>query len=153
MVRAWLKPFGDSRQSIRDDWTHEFLPDPLRPLELMTGRDKRHSPPPMQRGDRVLLHAVGHMRLFAEGQLLSEPKWTPDADTGWDPKRWPWIYKCQVNVWVPLVSRGPRTWDVVPRPKGTIQFGRPYAALSADEYERLLAALLNAPTVTRRPPA
>ena len=104
----------------------------------------------MQPGDRVVLHAVGRGNAFAAGQILSVPKWSRDADTGWDPKRWPWIYQFQVDVWVPLVSRGPHTWDFAQRLKGTIQFGRPYAELLSDEYNRLLAALHEAPGATRR---
>ena len=116
--RAWLKPFGESRRPIRNDWTSEFLRDPLRPLELMTGPDKRETPPTMRPGDCVVLHAVGHGHVFAAGQILSEPKWTPDADTGWDPERWPWIYQCQINVWVPLVNLGPHTWDFAEEAQG-----------------------------------
>jgi hypothetical protein len=49
--RAWLKSFGDSKRPIRNDWTNEFLRDPLQPLALMTGPAKRHTPPTMRPGD------------------------------------------------------------------------------------------------------
>jgi len=66
-----------STRRIPDNWTAEFLPDPLEPLLLVTGPEDRRNPPKMRRGDRVVLHAVGHVRVFAEGQLLSGPKWAP----------------------------------------------------------------------------
>ena len=42
---------------------------------------------------------------------------------------------------VPLVDRGPHTWDHAARVKGQIQFGRPYAKLTSAEHEHLIAAL------------
>jgi len=147
---AWLKPFGESGRPIRKDWTNEFLQDPAKPLALMTGPEKRETPPTMRPGDFVVLHAVGHGYVIAAGELLSPPKWSPDAATRWNPRRWPWIYQYQINVWVPRVHQGPHTWDFAQRLKGTIQFGRPYAELLSDEYERLLATLEAAPRVMRR---
>lgn len=119
----------------------------------MTGPAKRHTPPTMRPGDRFVLHAVGHGHVFAEGRILSGPTWTPDADTGWDPERWPWIYRCQVDTWVPLVDRGPRTWDYAVRVKGQIQVGRPSAELHRNEHERLVAALSATRTAAKRPSA
>lgn len=148
MPHAWLKAFGDSRRPIRNDWINEFLRDPAEPLELMTGPSDTR--PTMRPGDRFVLHAVGHGRVLAEGRIDTGPAWAPDRDTGWDPKRWPWIYRCRVDTWVPLVDRGPRTWDYASRVKGQIQFGRPYAELTHAEHESLLAALSAARTALKR---
>jgi hypothetical protein len=145
---AWLKSFGDSKRPIRNDWTNEFLRDPL---VLMTGPSAHHTKPTMCPGDRFVLHAVGHGHVFAEGLIQSGPRWDPDRETRWDPKRWPWIYECQVDTWVPLVDRGPRTWDFAARVKGQIQFGRSYVELTRDEHERLVAAISAARTAVKRP--
>ena len=130
MPRVWLKPFGESKRRIGPDWTNEFLRDPTRSLVLMTGPAERHRPPSMRPDDHVVLHAVGHGRVIAVGRILSGPAWSPDAETGWDPQRWPWIYNCQVDTWVPLVNHGPPTWEYAQRVKGQIQVGRPYAELN-----------------------
>jgi hypothetical protein len=144
MPETWLKSFGDSKRPIRSDWANEFLPDPAKPLQLMTGpRDRR---PKMSPGDRFVLHAVGHGRVFAAGRIEAGPVWMPNRDTNWDPKRWPWIYSCRVDVWVPAVGHGPRTWDYASSVKGPIQFGSPYAKLQPAEYESLVAALTAART-------
>lgn len=153
MPQAWLKPFGDSRRPIRNDWTNEFLRDRLQLLELMTGPTEHVTEPTMRPGDRFILHAVGHGRVFAEGRIESGPTWAPNRDSRWDPKRWPWIYTCRVDTWVPLVDRGPRTWDYASRVKGQIQFGRPYVELTRAEHESLAAALSAARTALTRPAA
>jgi hypothetical protein len=150
VAHAWLKSFGDSKRPIRSDWTNEFLRDPVQPLELMTGPSDTQ--PTMRPGDRFVLHAVGHGRVFAEGRIESGPVWAPDRDTRWDPKRWPWIYTCRLEIWVPIVDRGPRTWDYASRVKGQIQFGRPYAELTRAEHESLVAALSAARTARKHPP-
>jgi hypothetical protein len=149
--QAWLKPFGDSKRPIRNDWINEFLLDPLETLVLMTGPSERRSRPAMCPRDRVVLHAVGHGRVFAAGQIESGPIWAPDRDSRWDPERWPWIYHCRVDTWVPLVDSGPRTWDYAARVKGQIQFGRWYAELTSAEHGQLLAALSAAQTVSQLP--
>ncbi len=149
MAHAWLKSFGDSKRPIRRDWTNEFLRDPVQPLELMTGPSD--SEPSMRPGDRFVLHAVGHGHVFAEGRIESGPTSDPNRNTRWDPKRWPWIYTCRVDTWVPIVDHGPRTWDYASRVKGQIQFGRPYAELSRGEHDSLVTALSGARTARKRP--
>lgn len=151
MPQAWLKSFGDSRRPIRNDWVNEFLLDPLEPLVLMTGPSARRTRPAMRRGDQVVLHAVGHGRVFAAGQIESGPTWAPERETRWDPTRWPWIYGCRVDTWVPLVHWGPHTWDHAARVKGQIQFGRWYAELTSAEHERLVSALGASRGASQRP--
>ncbi|MHB8694338.1 MAG: hypothetical protein ACYDHH_24120 [Solirubrobacteraceae bacterium] len=150
MPSAWLKSFGDSKRPIRNDWTNEFLRDPVQLLELMTGPAERATKPVMRPGDQFVLHAVGHGHVFAEGRIESGPTWAPARESRWDPKRWPWIYACRVDTWVPLVDRGPRTWVYAERVKGQIQFGRPYAELTRAEHESLVAALRTSRTARKR---
>src|SRR5947209_8122649 len=120
-----------------DNWTDEFEIDPF---ELMTGPAKIQNPPQMGRGDRVIFHAVIHVRLFAVGEILGNPKFSSDHQ--WAP-RWPWIYPCRVDAWLPRISDGPRSSTVAPRKAiGRIQRGGEYARLSASEYEACLRELL-----------
>jgi hypothetical protein len=143
----WLKPFGTStpRRLMPDSWTERFS---LDPFPLMSGPSKPERPPQMARGDRVLFHAVGHVRLFAAAVILDDPELR--LDSRWAP-RWPWLYRCRVDVWVPRISSGPRTTAVAPRRAiGRLQRGSQYARLEPHEYEASLGALLACETVQIR---
>jgi hypothetical protein len=95
-----------------------------------------------------LLHAVVHGRVFAEGEILGNPKWSPDREWG---DRWPWVYPCRLDGWVPLVKDGLCTVDYAPkRAIDRIRAGGEYASLSKQEYERLFVALSHVPTWARR---
>jgi hypothetical protein len=128
-----------------DHWTERFT---LDPFPLMSGPAEAETPPQLARGDRVLFHAVGYARLFAVGQVVGDPKFTPNSK--WAP-RWPWIYVCRVDAWVPRILEGPRSMIVAPkRAMGRIQRGGQYARLTAEEYEACLANLLACPTAECR---
>jgi hypothetical protein len=148
MPQYWLKPLGFTQPEphpVSDDWVSERG---LDDFELTTGPAKIQNPPQMGRGDRVLLHAVIHSRVFAEGVILGNPTWEPNRLHG---DRWPYVYPFRVDVWVPLVKDGPRTADYAPtRAIGRIQAGGEYAPLSKQEYEVVLAALRDAPTAIHR---
>jgi hypothetical protein len=149
--RAWLKPFGDSNRNIRDDWINEFFTDVGEPMRVMTGSESPGGRPKMQRGDRVVLHAVGHKCTFAAGELVSPARRRSDAGSPWSVDQWPWTYECRLDVWVPLVRAGPRTWDLVPRVKGHISYGAPYSRLTESEYASLVFALRHRPQALFRP--
>lgn len=151
MSKRWLKSFGDTRRPVRADWMNEFLRDPGQPLELMTGPSSRSTRPAMRPRDLVLLHAVGHGRVFAAGTIESGPRWERDRVSRWDPERWPWMYSCRIHTWVPRVFGGPPTWDHAARVKGQIQFGSPCAQLNEEEYEALLAGLRESRSVLQHP--
>jgi len=100
------------------------------------------------RGDRVLFHAVIHGRFFAEAEILDGPKWTKDPVWG---LRWPWVYPCRVDVWVPLIENGPRTSEIASKKKlGRIQRGADFAKLTSDEHRHMVDALLARPSVCQR---
>ena len=145
MPQHWLKPLGTTQPQpdpVSDDWTSKRG---LEDFELTTGPATIKKPPKMGRGDRVLLHAVIHSRIFAEGEVLGNPSWQPTRTGG---ERWPWVYPCRIDVWVPLVKDGPITADVAPKKAlGRIQAGGEYALLTKADYDMILAALLAAPTV------
>lgn len=151
MARSWLKPFGDSTHNIRDDWTNEFFLDAREPMQVMTGSERPGTRPKLRLGDRIVLHGVGHRRVFAAGRVISSPSRRTDSASRWTVGQWPWTYDCEIDVWVPLVSRGPHTWDLVPRVKGHISFGAPYSELRAVEHERLVEALRQASAAIFRP--
>lgn len=130
-----------------EDWaTHEDLPL----FELITGPATEKKPPQMGKGDRVLLHAVIHVKLIGEGEILENPRWKPHHRWG---ERFPWAYPCRLDLWVPRVSEGVSTPDFAPkRAIGRIQTGAAFAALAKAEYETLVDALAARPTAQRREP-
>ncbi len=102
----------------------------------------------MSQGDRVLFHAVTHVRLFAEGELLDFGNWYRDPVWGF---RWPWVYLCRIDAWVPLIEDGVPTTEIAPKKAmGRIQRGGDFASLSRDDYEAMLDALLEQPSAQRR---
>jgi hypothetical protein len=145
MTQYWLKPMGHTQPKpspIADDWVSERG---LDDFVLTTGPANVQDPPQMGRGDRVLLVAVVRRRVFAEGEILGDPTWQPGRPDG---DRWPWLYRCRIETWVPLVKDGPRTTDLAPeKVVGRIQAGGECARLTKDEYHVLLGALLASPTV------
>jgi hypothetical protein len=148
MPQYWLKPLGTTEplNLVDDDWISERG---LDDYELTTGPATPRQPPKMGRGDRVLLHAVGESRVYAEGEILGNPKYDP-THLGGD--RWPYVYPVRIDVWVPLVSEGPKTGDLAAKAIGRIQWGAAYAPLERAEYATILEALRACPTVQRRPP-
>ena len=79
----------------------------------------------MGRGDLVLFHAVIHVRLFAAAAILDNPQWK--RHPRWE-FRWPWVYPCRVDVWVPLIEGGPRTTEIAPkRAVGRLQAGADFS--------------------------
>jgi hypothetical protein len=130
-----------------DDW---IAGADLDEYPLTTGPNKPQ-PPPMGRGDRVLFHAVIHGRVFAEAEIVGNPRRQPHPVWG---DRWPWLFPCRVDIWVPLISYGQRTSEVAPkRAIGRIQAGGEFAKLSQAEHAAILEALLLCPEVERRQPA
>lgn len=148
MPQYWLKPQGtmEPRNLVDDDWTSE---SGLDDYELTTGPATPKQPPKMGRGDRVLLHAVGESRVYAEGEILGNPKYEPIRLDG---DRWPYVYPVRIDTWVPLVSGGPKTGDLAPKAIGRIQWGAAYAPLDHAEYTTIHDALTACPTVQRRLP-
>jgi hypothetical protein len=115
---------------------------------LTTGPATPRQPPQMGRGDRVLFHAVVHVRVFAEGEIIGNPRWQKDPEYG---ERWPWLYPCRVDTWVPCVDQGPRTSGIAPKKAlGRIQRGGDFARLTPDGYRSMLAALAAVPEVRTR---
>lgn len=128
-----------------NDWTADYS---LDPFELRTGPATSRQPPQMGRGDRVLFHAVIHVRLFGEAEILDNPTWKRDPVWG---LRWPWVYPCRVHTWIPLIEQGIHTSDIAPkRAMGRIQAGGDFASLLPHEHDEMLDALLAQPTVQRR---
>ena len=106
MPQYWLKPLGFTTPQphpVPDDWIPERG---LDRFELTTGPVQIQKPPQLGRYDRVLFHAVIHGRVFAQAEVIGKPEHEPHREWG---SRWPWVYPCRVDVWVPLIGGGPRT--------------------------------------------
>ena len=147
MPQYWLKPLGTTQpwDPVDDDWASERGFDDF---ELTTGPVTPKVRPKMGPRDRVLLHAVGESRIFAEGEIVGPADHQPQRVGG---DRWPYVYPFRVDAWVPLVKDGPRTPDVAPKDAlGRIQHGAPYAPLVRSEYEAALQALESSPTAHKR---
>jgi hypothetical protein len=148
MPQFWLKPFGTTEPPRRVDpnWT---VGVDLDELMIITGPATARKPPKMGAGDKILFHAVGHVRLYAAGELSGSPDYDPKFSE-WG-ERFPWVYPVRVEIWIPNVLDGPRTTHVAPRrAMGHLQTGGPYASLTRQQYEMLVQELLKAPTVRRR---
>lgn len=144
MPQYWLKPFGFTTPPtpMPDYWTDVF---DVNNFELMTGPAKVQNPPQMGRGDRVIFHAVIHVALVAVGEILGNPRFSRESP--WAP-RWPWLYPCRVDAWLPRITDGPHSTDLAPKhAMGRIQRGGEYARLTADEYQACVRALLACPSV------
>lgn len=138
MPAYWLKPLGvtEPPSPMANDWTSNV---DLSCFQLRTGPATHTKPPQMGPHDRVLFHAVIHVRLFAEAEIIGPPSWKKDPVWG---LRWPWVYPCRVDTWVPLIEQGLYTTDVAPKKAmGRIQLGGDFAQLSKDEHEALLRKL------------
>ena len=130
---------------MANDWT---AGQDLSAFDLMTGPATQRQPPQMGRGDLVVFHAVIHVRLFAAAEILDNPQWKRHSLWG---LRWPWVYPCRVDVWVPLIQEGPYSTDAVPkRAMGRLQSGADFARLAPHEYKELLTKLLECATVQQR---
>jgi len=143
MPAYWLKPLGvtDPPSPMPNDWTADV---DLSAFQMMTGPATYEKPPQIGPHDRALFHAVTHVRLFAEAEITGPPRWTKDPVWG---LRWPWVYPCRVDTWVPLIEQGLHTTDLAPKKAmGRIQLGGDYAQLSKPEYDEMLQALRELPT-------
>lgn len=147
MPQYWLKPLGvtDPPSPMPEDWTASYSTDSF---DLRTGPATSRQPPQMGRGDRVIFHAVIHVRIFAEGEILGNPDWREDPVWG---LRWPWVYPCRVDTWVPQIPDGLSTPDIAPnRAFGRIKAGGDFASLTKEEHQAILDALTALPTARRR---
>ena len=149
MPQYWLKPFGTTNppRRVDPDWVAGA---DLARFMIITGPATPKKPPQMGGGDKVLFHAVGHVRVYAAGELMDSPGYDPKYSPEWG-DRFPWVYPVRVDVWVPNVLDGPRTTDIAPpRAMGHLQSGGPYAKLTWAEYDAMLDELLSVPTVQQR---
>ena len=133
MPQYWLKPEGVTRDPY-ELVPRDFLATANRDeFRVMVGPPTRSNPPKMGRLDRVLLHAVGYVRLIGEVEILNSPDWESDPVWG---LRWPWVYRARIDVWVDDVEAAPKSRGLVPdRAIRRIQAGGTYSKLSRAEYE------------------
>jgi hypothetical protein len=75
---------------MANDWTSNV---DLSSFQLKTGPATHTKPPQMGPHDRILFHAVIHVRLFAEAEIIGPPSWKKDpiwasAGPGFTPAEW-----------------------------------------------------------------
>lgn len=80
MPQYWLKPFGttEPRRRVEPNWT---VGADLDNFMIITGPATPKKPPQMGGGDKILFHAVGHVRLYAAGELNGSPRYDPKFST------------------------------------------------------------------------
>ena len=91
------------------DWTRDY---DLPAFDLITGPPTPKATTADGKGDRVLLHAVIHVKLIGEGEIRDNPQWKPHPRWG---DRFPWVYSCRLDLWVPQVADGVHTPDFAPK--------------------------------------
>lgn len=137
----WIKPMGVTQPKLHPMppyWLADV--DPAEPYTAITGPKSRRAPPPIAKGDLVLLHGVHYVRLFAEARVLCFPR-----DNTSDPShrdRWPWEIDLELLAWVEHIPEGAASGDALPpRAFRRIQVGAAFAKVSADEFETARQAL------------
>lgn len=82
------------------------------------------------------------------GRDPRQPRWKHHLRRG---LRWPWVYPCRVDGWVPVIKDGPRRTEIGPRqPLARIQAAGDFARLTPSDYQAGLDELLARPSVERR---
>jgi hypothetical protein len=145
MAQYWLKPFGTTnpRRWINADWIPAERAN-LDHFEILSGPSARN-PPQMGKGDSMIFHAVGHARIFGAAEILDNP--TYHLHPFWK-DRFPWVYPVRVDVWIPVVTDGPKSSDVAPtRAVNRLRAGGPYALLTIEQYRHLVDELMLVPSV------
>lgn len=141
MPQYWLKPIGTTKphDPIDNAWTPE---GGFSRMKLITGPPNRTHRQFL--GDRVLFHAVILGHVFAEGEIVAKARWDDDPVPN---PRFPWVYRCRIDVSVPLVTDGPKTSEVVSKTAiGRLQRGGDFAKLTQLDYEAAVAALRQCPS-------
>ena len=100
---------------------------------------ERHPPTPIRRGDHLVYHAVGHRRLIAVVEVVSDDA-RYDVALEWE-RQWPLVLDIRVVLKIGRVSRGPLT--------STLGLSDDFAhqsflPLSAANYDRAVQALRGA---------
>jgi len=143
--QRWLKPMGVTRpkqQLMRNEWLSGLDPD--NPYVVITGPKNRRNPPPFARGHRMLLHAVGYSKIFAEVVLLGFPR-DNTSEPGWS-TRFPWEVETEIVAWVERIDDGPPTAPIVPKAAfDHVKFGANYVGLDQSEFDAAREALLRQP--------
>ena len=149
MPQYWLKPFGTTNppRRIDRDWVTGENVD-LNRYDILSGPSTQRQPPQMGGGDQIIFHAIGYAQLFGAGEILASS--TYSEHPFWK-DRFPWVYPVRVDVWIPLVTDGPRTSEITGKKvMGRLQAGAPYVRLTAEEYGGLLNELLKVPSAKTR---
>lgn len=131
----WLKAVGTGDKPLKQRWLED------RPDLLKEVRFPRRRTPSLVEGDRILYYAAGWQRIFAAGELASDP--VVDPAPGFE--QWPWRADVRLFVLVPDLKRAPdlervQVWTLSVRSKSHIR-------LSPRQYREAVAGLAEAAAV------
>jgi hypothetical protein len=116
MPQYWLKPFGTTNPPRRVDPNWAARAD-LESFAIISGPATAKKPPQMGGGDKILFHAVGHVRLYAAGELTGSPRY--------DPKYTEW----GVSYLFAICRHFPASAEVLARAQVTTALERPISGL------------------------
>jgi hypothetical protein len=130
-ARVWLKALGTSRQPLAALWMED------RP-ELV--KEIRFPPrtPTLETGDKVLYYASGWQRIFAAGQLTTNPKRVHAP--GYED--YPWVARVRLHLLVPDLALAPdfRRADI----RSTSVRSKSHIRLTESQYRKGVAELARA---------
>jgi hypothetical protein len=127
----WLKLVGKVDWQVSEHWVMERS-DLLKEIRF----GDRHPPTPIRRGDHLVYHAVGHQRLIAVVEVLSDEA-RHDATVEWE-KQWPLVLDVRPVLKIGRISQGPSTSSLGLRDDFAHQSFLP---LTESQYENALRLL------------
>ncbi len=130
--RAWLKPLGAAGSPLENHWLSGRN-------DLLVGVDFASEPRSVLIGDKLVLYAAVHRRIFGIAEVTS------DAYRANRHPRWPYRCDVQLLVAVPLLANAPPLDEVVVTRGARDLFlsvrQKPYVELTRREYQRAVEAL------------
>jgi hypothetical protein len=130
-MKAWLKPLGSAGAPLENHWTKGRS-------DLLIGVDFPAEPRSVAIGDKLVLYAAVHRRVFGIAEVTSDP---------YRANRHPrWPYRCDVRllVAVPLLHEAPFLDELIVRDGRDLYLSvrqKPYVRLTQREYHRAVEAL------------
>jgi hypothetical protein len=130
-VSAWLKPLGAAGAPLDNHWLKARS-------DLLIGVDFPSEPRSVTVGDKLVLYASTHRRIFGVAEVASDPYLANRHP------RWP--YRCDIRMLlaVPLLQEAPLLDELIARGGRDLYLSvrqKPYVRLTDREYLRAVQAL------------
>lgn len=130
-MQAWLKPLGATGSALENHWTKARS-------DLLIGVDFSNEPRSIESGDKLVLYAAVHRRVFGIAEVTSAPYRANRHP------RWPYRCDARVLVAVPLLHDAPPLDELIARGGRDLYLSvrqKPYVKLTPREYHRAIEAL------------